>query len=284
MTKVDLNKADAERRFDRAATSFDDADFAHRQVADGLFDRLAPMTLEPVSVVDLGCATGSAMRPLEKRFRKARVVGVDRSAAMLRIAAERKGLLSRQRFVRADAEALPFADHSTGLVFSNLLLPWLPNPDRCFSEVSRVLSKDGLFLFSTLGPDSLGTLGEAFAEVDNSPRINAFADMHDIGDGLVRAGLRDPVLDVERLTITYSSADKLLADLTGCGARNALVDRRRGLLGRRQYRAAVEKLEAGGTIRIELEVVFGHAWGSGQRPGAVRVNASSIPIRGRQIS
>ncbi len=284
MNKVDLNKADAERRFDRAAASFDEAAFAHRQIADGLFDRLAPMTLEPGTVVDLGCATGGAMRPLEKRFRKARIVGVDRSAAMLRVAAGRKGLLSRQRFVRADAEALPFADHATGLVFSNLLLPWLPNPDRCFSEVSRVLSKDGLFLFSTLGPDSLGALGEAFSELDNSPRINAFADMHDIGDGLVRAGLRDPVLDVERLTITYTSAGKLFADLAGSGARNALSDRRRGLLGRRQYQAAVDRLESGGTIRIELEVVFGHAWGSGQRPGAVRVDAASIPIRGRQIS
>ncbi len=279
-----LNKTDIDRRFNRAAAGFEDAGFAHRQVADSLFERLAPMTIEPRVVVDLGCAAGAALRPLEKQFRKARIVGVDRSAAMLRQAAQRRGMLSRQRFVRADAEALPFADHSTDLVFSNLMLPWLPNPDRCFSEVSRVLAKDGLFLFSTLGPDSFKTLGEAFAVVDNSPRINAFADMHDIGDGLVRAGLRDPVLDVERLMITFSSAEKLFADLSGSGARNALAGRRRGLMTRRQLDAVAQSLSADGTIRIELEVVYGHAWGSGQRPGAVRIDAGAIPIRGRQIS
>lgn len=280
----ELNKTDVDRRFNRAAASFDDAGFAHRQVADSLFDRLDPMTIAPGMVVDLGCAAGAALRALEKRFRKARLIGVDRSPAMLRAADEHRGWLSRQRLVRADAEALPFADHHVDLVFSNLLLPWLPNPDRCFAEVSRVLSKDGLFLFSSLGPDSFQTLGEAFSTIDNSPRINAFADMHDIGDGLVRAGLRDPVLDVERLTITFSSAEKLFDDLSACGARNALAGRRRGLMTRRQLETATQNLSVDGTIRVELEVVYGHAWGSGQKPGAVRIDAGTIPIRRGQIS
>lgn len=283
-TRPELRKADIERRFDRAAPDFDEASFVHRQVADGLFDRLAPMTIKPAVVIDLGCAAGAAMRPLEKRFRKARIIGIDRSAAMLRRAARRKGLMSRQRFLRADAEALPLADHSAGLVFSNLLLPWLPDPDRCFSEVARVLGRDGLFLFSTLGPDSFRTLGEAFTDLDNSPRINAFADMHNIGDGLVRAGLRDPVLDVERLAITFSSPQKLFSDLTASGARNALIGRRRGLTTPRQLARASATLAGSEPVCIELEVVFGHAWGSGQRPGAVRIDAGSIPLRGGQIS
>jgi malonyl-CoA O-methyltransferase len=273
----ELDKAAVQSRFDRAAGGFDGADFVHRHVADGLLGRIEPMQIAPRSVVDLGCATGAALPLLEKRYRKALVVGVDRSPAMLDRAHARRGLLSRIRTVRADAERLPFADHSLGLVFSNLLLPWLPQPDTCFAEVSRTLEDNGLFAFSTLGPDSFEVIRDAFGEL--GPNINAFADMHDIGDGLVRAGLRDPVLDVDRLTVTYESAERLFEDLTRSGARNALIERRRGMPGRRQFARAVERL--GRPIRVELELVYGHAWGSGRTRDAVRIPAGGIPVRRR---
>jgi len=272
-----LDAALVEARFDRAAGGFNEADFVHRHVASGLLSRIEPMQVDPNVVVDLGCASGASLKPLEKRYRKAIVVGVDRSAAMLAEARRRRGFLSRIRTVRADAERLPLADFSTGLIFSNLLLPWLPQPDAVFGEAARTLEANGLFAFSTLGPDSFAQLREAFGEL--APSVNAFADMHDIGDGLVRAGLIDPVLDVDRLTVRYDHPKKLFDDLTRAGARNALVERQRGLLGRRRFEQAVAAL--GRPIEVELELVFGHAWGSGQSRGAVRVSADSIPVRRR---
>ena len=272
-----LDRSVVNMRFDHAASTFDGADFVHRHVADGLLQRIEPMQVSPRVVVDLGCATGAALPILEKRYRKAQIVGVDRSMSMLDRARGRRGFISRIRTVQADAERLPFADHSIGLVFSSLLLPWLPQPDTCFTEVSRALEDNGLFAFSTLGPDSFGLVRDAFGEL--GANVNAFADMHDIGDGLVRAGLRDPVLDGDRLTVTYETPERLFDNLTRTGARNALIERRRGLSGRAQFARAVERL--GRPICVELELVYGHAWGSGQSRDAVRIPASGIPIRRR---
>ena len=106
--------------------------------------------------------------------------------------------------------------------------------------------------------------------------------MHDIGDGLIGAGLRDPVLDVDRLTIRYASASKLFADLTRAGARNALSDRARGLAGRESFAAMGSALaDNEGQIVLDLELVYGHCWGAGPKndPGTYRVDAGHIPRR-----
>lgn len=268
-----------QRRFDRAAERFDSADFAHAHVREGLLARLEPLEIPDGLVLDLGAATGSAAFELARRYRKSRVIAIDASHGMAARVSSRRRWLSKVHAVQADARALPIPDHTAALVFSNLLLPWIGNPDTIFSEVSRVLTKDAPFIFSALGPDSLKSLGEAFACAGLEPRINAFPDMHDIGDGLVRAGLRDPVLDVDRLTIDYPSAGSLFDDLTATGARNALAARKRSLLGRRRFEAALQKL--GSTFKIELEIVYGHAWGSGQGRDGVRIDAGQIPIRRR---
>ena len=110
--------------------------------------------------------------------------------------------------------------------------------------------------------------------------------MHDIGDLMVRAGLRDPVLDVDRLTVSYNDADDLFRDLTAAGARNCLQDRNRSLVGRKHFGAMRRRLEnAGpdGRIELDLELVYGHCWG-GRPPlpdGDVRIDASAIAVRKR---
>ncbi len=274
------------RRFDRAASRFDDVDFVHAHTRDGLFERLQPVVVKARNVLDLGCATGSAGHDLGRQFRRARLWCVDLSANMLQAAASKRRRFGKQAFVQADARALPFADGSMDVVFCNLLLPWVGNPDALFDEVSRVLTRGGLFLFATLGPDSLATIREAWRTVDAGEHVNHFHDMHDIGDGLVRAGLADPVLDVDRLTISYESCEALYADLTATGARNSLARRPAALCGRRRFARMQETLEksaANGKILVELELVYGHCWGSGPRPrdGEFRLDANSISVRRR---
>ena len=101
---------DVRRRFDRAARSFDDADFVYRVTREGLLARLAPIVIEAHTVVDLGAATGAAARTLGKRFRGARIVNVDFSRPMLDRARSRRRFFRRPAGVQADASALPFAD------------------------------------------------------------------------------------------------------------------------------------------------------------------------------
>lgn len=281
-----IRTTDVCRRFDKAADSFDDADFVHGAVRDGLFARLEPLVIDAKTVVDLGCATGAATKPLSKRFRGAHIIAVDLSSRMLQRCASKQGWLSKTTVLQADARDLPFDDHSVDVVFSNLMLPWVDDPAPVAAEVSRVLRKEGLFLFSTLGPDSLLDLRRAWLAVDDDPHVNSFLDMHDVGDALVRSGLRDPVLDVDRLTVTYESAEALFRDLTAAGARSALRHRRPGLTGRGRFdamRNALQDAATGGRLQLDLELVFGHCWGSGlqQTGGDVRIDPLSIPVRGR---
>lgn len=262
------------RRFDRAAPGFDDADFLHRRAFEGLIDRLAPMQLEPATILDLGAATGTGSRALAKTWRRARVISLDISRGMLAAGRRGRSWFSRIRDVQADAGSLPFNDGSLDMVFANLSLPWLAHPEQAFADIARVLKKEGLFVFATLGPDTLVEVREAWRSAEGgaaAPHVHPFADMHDIGDALVRAGLRDPVLDVERITVTYSDPRSLYRDLHRSGARNALAGRRAGLTGRGRFRHFEDRLCAtanGGDIGITVELVFGHAWGSGRRQSA----------------
>jgi malonyl-CoA O-methyltransferase len=201
---------------------------------------------------------------------------------MLVQARKKKSWLSNATYLQASADSLPFADESIDVIFSNQLLPWVSNTSPVFSEIARVLRKGGVFAFATMGPDSLREIRHAWRQTDDKPHVNTFPDMHDLGDGLVSAGLRDPVLDVDRLCINYLNTDSLFEDLTAAGARNALAHRARGLTGRRRYAGMARALkDGGGKITLDLELVYGHCWGAGPKkdPANYTFDASRIPLR-----
>jgi len=280
-----LRAKDIRRRFDRAATHFDEFDFVHAVTRDGLFARLEPMVIEANTIVDLGCATGTACKALAKRFRGARVIGVDQSPKMLHLATRKKSWLAKHSFMEASADAIPLADQSVDLVFCNQLLPWLDDAQPVFAEVNRLLRKGGLFVFASLGPDSFSELRHAWQASDHGVHVNHFPDMHDLGDAAVRVGLSDPVLDVDRLTVTYEDSAALFRDLTGSAARNCLADRALSLTGKDRFAAMSRELQQPGSkaaIELELELVYGHCWGSGPRPraGEVRIDPGRIGRRG----
>ncbi|MDX1404491.1 MAG: methyltransferase domain-containing protein [Woeseiaceae bacterium] len=277
---------DVKRGFDRVAQDFDGADFVHRATFDGLLERLAPLLIEPSRILDLGCATGLGSLKLARHYRKSTVVGLDASRGMLRQATARRSFTFKPALLEADARNIPLADHSIDLVFANLLLPWIDDLASCLAEVARVLRKGGVFAFASFGPDSLAELRDAWQSVDDEAHVAEFADMHDIGDAIVRAGLRDPVLDVDYLNVTYKEPAALYRDLTACGARNRLRERRRSLTGKDRFSAMEKQLAKRMTdnvLSLKLELVFGHAWGggdgSGQRAGEVRIDPRSITKR-----
>ncbi len=272
------------RRFDRAAGKFEDFDFVHTVTRNGLLARLEPMVVEAKTVVDLGCAAGSACRPLARRFRRAHIIALDLSANMLRQVRRKQSWLAKYSLLHANANAIPLLDQSVDVVFANQLLPWIDVSASVFTEVARVLRENGLFLFASLGPDSLSELRQAWQSVDAGVHVNRFPDMHDLGDAAIRAGLTDPVLDVDRLSITYQDADALFRDLTGCGARNSLADRNSAPIGKGRFAAmtaALERHREDGTIGLDLELIYGHCWGAGgrARDGEIRIDAGQIGRR-----
>lgn len=281
-----LNLRDVRRRFDKAAASFDSADFVHAVTREGLFARLSPFVIDAKRILDLGSATGSAGAQLRKRFAGAHIISLDISHTMLGKSRRKRSRFSfsRSSLVQANASGLPFKDQSIDFIFSNLLLPFVDKPELVFEEVARVLRKGGVFAFATLGPDSLLEIRRAWSHVDDHVHVNRFLDMHDVGDALVRSGLRDPVLDVDRLSVQYGNATRLFDDLTSVGARNTFQQRDRSLLGKRRFSKMLGALAGGaadGTIKLDLELVYGHCWGGGARmdPASYAIDASHIPRR-----
>jgi malonyl-CoA O-methyltransferase len=275
---------DIRRRFDRVAATFDDADFVHRATFDELLQRLSPVVIEPSDVLDLGCASGSGSKQLARRYRRSRIICLDASFAMMQQARKKRSLFRKPAVLQGDASRIPLTSGSIDLVFANMLLPWIHDHPACLSEVARVLRKDGVFAFATLGPDSLSEIREAWRSIDEDWHVNAYPDMHDIGDALVRAGLRDPVLDVDYLTVTYRDTEALYRDLTRAGARNCLHGRRRTLTGKARFKAMDELLAAhmaDNVLSLKLELVYGHAWGGGPRSpdGEFRFDPSEIKRR-----
>ena len=124
------------------------------------------------------------------------------------------------------------APHCAELVLANLVLPWC-RPDRVFGEVARVLTEGGAVLFATLGPDSLQEVRAAFAAVDDRIHVHAAFDMHDLGDLALAAGLAEPVLDVDRIEVTYARRRRRWSGTCAAvGAVNVAGGRRRSLTGR----------------------------------------------------
>jgi malonyl-CoA O-methyltransferase len=191
---------------------------------------------------------------------------------------------SRPLRIQAEGQQLPLATASVDLVFSNLVISALADPFPMFAEVARVLRPGGLFLFTTLGPDTLREFRRAWAAVDDEPHVHPFLDMHDVGDALVRARLADPVMDVEHLTFTYDDFPKLQGDLRQAGWGNALIARRHGLTGRHRFAAMQQHYRnqfSGAPLSMTLELIYGHAWApdpprSITRDGEVHVPLSSL--------
>ncbi|KAB2927106.1 MAG: methyltransferase domain-containing protein [Dechloromonas sp.] len=233
-------------------------------------ERLDYVTLSPGRVVDLGCSRGGSFPGLAARYPDAELIGVDLVPAMLKVASTPPpvwqrwfglGRPSGPLRLAADAVCLPLAAGSAGLLWSNLLLHWLDDPLPVMREAHRVIETGGLFMFSTLGPDTLKELRKAFG--DGYVHTQRFIDMHDLGDMLLAAGFADPVMDMEVVTLTYDDLDSLLAELRAAGSGCAMNGRLAGLCGRRTWheaRLAYEKMRQQGKLPASFEVVYGHAW------------------------
>ena len=273
-----LARHDVRASFERAAATYDAAAVLQHEVGRRLLERLELMRLEPRLVADLGCGSGRQTTGLRARYPEATVIALDLAHGMVS-EARRRGA-GADGWLCGDLAELPLAERSADLLFSNLALQWCLDPAAVFAGLHRVLRPGGLLLFSTFGPDTLGELRASWAEVDAGNHVNAFFDMHDLGDALVRARLADPVMDCERLTVTYPDVVDLMRDLKAIGAHNVTAGRPRGLTGRRALARLADAYatfrRADGTLPATYEVVYGHAWRAPADNGEAAVPATAL--------
>jgi malonyl-CoA O-methyltransferase len=279
---IPIDKEQARRAFERAAPRYDEVAVLQREIGRRMIDRLDYVRLTPRTVLDAGCGTALTTATLAKRYPDADIVALDFAHGMLRHARGQGGFARPPHWVCGDIEALPLAAGSVDLVYSNAALQWSTDLVGTFANLARALRPGGLLMFSTFGPDTLAELRAAWAQADGHTHVSTFPDMHDIGDLLVHARFADPVMDCERLTVTYEDVDALMRDLKLLGAHNVTAARARGLTGRRRLaamRAAYERFRRDGRLPATYEVVYGHAWAPLQRqeaPGVTTVPFTAI--------
>lgn len=285
-----LDRAHIRRAFGRAAASY--AEHAALQAEVGLRLREHLDDIDdpaPARILDAGCGPGDGTHALRARWPQAQVIALDLALPMLgkmgsgtflpddvpsAPSSALENAPDRIFAVCGDAQALPLADASVDLVHSSLCLQWCDDPGLALAEFRRVLRPEGLLLFSTFGPDTLKELRDAFAAVDDTPHVSRFIDMHDIGDGLLASGFRDPVLERDDFTLTYTDARDLMRELRAIGATNADARRQRSLTGKRHLErvfGAYERFRRDGVLPATYEVVYAIA----------RAPAPGQPERGR---
>ena len=289
------------RAFSRAAPGYDAAAALQREVEARLLESLEFYPVKhgdkqpPQRVLDLGSGPGRAAAAMRRRWPKAQVLALDLALPMLRQARGRDGWHPLRRGVDrvcADARALPLAENSLDVLFSNLCLQWVEDLPAVFAGFRRALRPGGLLLVSTFGPDTLHELRGAFAQADEAPHVSPFASIAQFGDALVHAGFRDPVLDRDASTTHYRDLPALMRELRTLGATNALRARRHTLTGKARFARAAEAYarEYGDDdgLPASWETITAMAWappaGAPIREGGAeiaRFPAGAIPIRRR---
>jgi malonyl-CoA O-methyltransferase len=269
MNEFEIDKKQVRRAFSRAAQDYDAAAVMQREVCTRMLERLDIIKLQPVRVLDVGSGTGWGTRQLGGRYPQAEIVALDIALGMLQYARGTSGWWKklfagkRESFLCADVEVLPIASGSMDMVWSNLALQWCNDLPATFAELQRVIKTDGLLMFSSFGVDTLKELRAAFRDVDGYNHLNRFADMHDIGDMLVSAGFADPVMEMEKITLTYGDVRAVMQDLKNIGAHNATAGRAQGMMGKAAWQRVTgnyEKLRRDGKLPATFEIIYGHAW------------------------
>ncbi|MDX1668082.1 MAG: hypothetical protein R3194_01580 [Limnobacter sp.] len=193
-----------------------------------------------------------------------------------------------EQLVCPPGQALPVSEASTALLWSPLWLQCFDDPVDLFEDWFRVLKLQGCVFFSTLGPDTANVLRRVAGPM-NLP-FPEYTDMHDLGDLMTQAGFSDPVMEMEKITLTYADANRLLdewRDLFG-GHRQPGSS---GLKGRQFKQALVAELEkqrspADGRIHLVLEVVYGHAWKVKPKmaPGEALISVDNLRSKKPKVS
>ena len=253
--------------FNKASSQYDEHAFLQKEIASRLDAKLEVISGKSNVILDLGSGTGLLSKQLSKRFPESQLVCLDFAHQSL------AHNLANSK-ICADANHLPLADNSVDMVISSLMMQWCPDIKQLFSEIHRVLKNDGLILFSTFGPDTLKELKKSWSVVDNETHVNTFTDMHDIGDQMLGAGFQSPVMEMEKLTLTYQTVTDLLRDLKVIGAQTVSA-RSKSLMGKDKFQLMIKMYESyriDGKLPATYEVIYGHAWKKVNKLGGIAIS------------
>lgn len=272
--------------FSKAAKDYDTHAFFQKEVADELIIRLPHLTphISHLTILDIGCGTGFLAHGLAKTFPKANIFGCDISHAMINVA-RGKGQGANDKkiyFITGDCGILPCKSKTFDIITSSLTYQWLPNLGKAFSEAHRILKPEGMFIFFTLGAETLKELRCCYAEAsapyplsfgerervrgNGLPSFMGFADEQAIQSALKNTGFKHISIERKEIVKTYPDMWQLLKTMKSIGAGNPFKDGDkslgRGFLLKKmaeiyEQKFGVRSSELG--IYATYEVMFVHA-------------------------
>jgi malonyl-CoA O-methyltransferase len=251
----------------------------HEEVGGRMAQRLAWINATPAQWLGWEPVHGGlqAHRKVAERYPQSRqVIHAKRPqpalAALKVLTPHASGWLGRWRYT---PPGVADADTQADMLWANMQLHHTHLPKTLLTHWHRALRENGFLMFSCLGPDSLKELRGVYSHMGWASPAQPFTDMHDWGDMLVQAGFAEPVMDMERITLTYANAPALLAELRTLG-RNLSLQRSPLTRGKNWLAQLHAGLEAhmprtdDGRMLLTFEVVYGHA-----HKGAPRIPVAS---------
>lgn len=253
----------AAARWERAAPAA--SPWLHEEVARRMEERLEWIRKAPAAWASWepvrGGLAGHAL--VARRYPQATVHVVEPQPAHARAAREALAKPWWKRIGNAGPEFAAPAAGSVQMAWANMLLHMSADPQALMAQWHQALAVDGFLMFSCLGPDTLRELRELYRSLGWPPPAHEFTDMHDWGDMLVHGGFAEPVMDMERITLSFATPARLLHELRELGA-NLHPDRFPALRGRgwrARLEAALDERLRGpdGQLALTFEIIYGHA-------------------------
>ena len=252
----------------------------HEEVASRMLDRLQWIKLQPEAWAHWGALRGGlqAHEKLARLYQNSSCFVAEAQDARTQAAIKNivKPWWSPRQWRAAPTrfEAPPAA--SVDMLWANMALHESADPQALLAAWHQALKVNGFLMFSCLGPDTARELRAVYAQLGWPPAGHELTDMHDWGDMLVQTGFAEPVMDMERITLTYETPARLLQELAELG-RNFHPARFPALRGR-HWKAQLEQALAArltgpdGRLSLTYEVIYGHAL---KAPPKIKVSALS---------
>ena len=242
----------------------------HEEVANRMAERLAWIMLQPTAWAHWEPVRGGlhAHTLVSKRYPNSACFVVQAQANHAKFAIDEIALpwWNPTRWTGPETRFGALPDGAVQMLWANMALHMAADPQAMIADWHRALAVDGFLMFSCLGPDTLCELRDLYQRLGWPPPSHEFTDMHDWGDMLVSAGFAEPVMDMERITLSFATPERLLSELRQLG-RNLHPARFAGLRGRQWQRQLHQHLARhlasggeGDQLTLTFEIIYGHAF------------------------
>jgi malonyl-CoA O-methyltransferase len=255
-----MHKQKIAANFNRVALNYNKVASLQHSVGYKLMNYLNTVKITPLTILDIGGATGYFTELLSSRYPQSQIINIDISQNMLSVAP----FSSRQSLLCADFDYLPLISKSVDLIFTNMSLQWSIDLNITLTELNRVLKPGGLLIFSTLGSEAFCELRNSWRQIDNHAHINTFVSAATLQNNLHNNDFTAS-LNTEKIIQTYSTMSQLLYYFKAIGANHIYNENRsRGLLTKNkltQLESIYEQYrDQNNQLAATFEIIYGLAW------------------------